>query len=154
MIDDAILRLLIEAALSAQPFNEQAYLEANPDVAKAVSRGQCASGRAHYVSLGYFEGRSTGEAGFAEAWYLQKYPDVAQAVAHGESESGLAHFLERGQGEWRSPTAEAERDISRWYDAIMDNSAASEPVRDQPQKPARPRSEKSLAKPARRGVAA
>jgi SAM-dependent methyltransferase len=38
-------------------FDEAAYLEANPDVAAAVTAGEMASGRAHYEAFGRDEGR-------------------------------------------------------------------------------------------------
>lgn len=40
-----------------QNFDEQGYLRANPDVAKAVSMGQQSSGRAHFETFGRKEGR-------------------------------------------------------------------------------------------------
>jgi hypothetical protein len=113
-----LIRLLVEAALSSQPFDEKAYLAANPDVAEAVRRGKLASGREHYLATGYYEGRDTGYAGFDEAWYLKRYPDVMRAVQRGESASGLEHFRGPGIREWRSPNQAAEADIARWRSII------------------------------------
>jgi hypothetical protein len=113
-----VLRLLIEAALSNQPFDERAYLLANPDVAEAIKKGKCASGRAHYLGAGYFENRDTGGAGFDEAWYLQRYADVAQAVRSAKAASALHHFRQSGAREGRSPNRTAEADITRWRRAL------------------------------------
>lgn len=47
---------------------EQAYLQANPDVAAAVAAGQFPSGYAHYLAYGQSEGRGwTGDPGVAPA---------------------------------------------------------------------------------------
>ena len=121
----AVLRLLIESALTNQPFDERSYLLANPDVAEAMKQGKCASGRAHYLATGYFEGRDTGAAGFDHAWYLQRYPDVALAVQSGKAGSALQHYRQSGAREWRSPNRVAEADIARWRGAIgpLDASA-------------------------------
>jgi hypothetical protein len=112
------LRLLVEAALSNAPFDERSYVAANPDIADAIRRGKVTSGRQHYLSSGYYEGRGTGHAGFDEAWYLQRYPDVQLAVQRGESTSGLEHYRGPGMREWRSPSRAAEADIARWRNII------------------------------------
>jgi hypothetical protein len=128
-----VLRLLIEAALASQPFDERSYVAANPDVAEAMKQGKCASGRAHYLATGYFEGRETLPVGFDQAWYLQRYPDVAQAVQSGKTASALQHFRQSGLHEWRSPSRMAEADIARWRSAM----AACAPAARQ-QRPAEP----------------
>jgi GT2 family glycosyltransferase len=43
-----------------QHFDEQAYLAENPDVAEAITRGDVASGYAHYLKYGLHEGRLPG----------------------------------------------------------------------------------------------
>ena len=47
-------------------FNEQAYLQANPDVAQAVARGDIASGKAHFDTFGKTEGRDMPTTGGTE----------------------------------------------------------------------------------------
>lgn len=128
----AVLRLLIEAALASQPFDERSYLSANPDVAAAMKQGKCASGRAHYLSTGYFEGRDTLPAGFDAAWYLQRYADVALAVQRGKAASALQHFRQSGVQEWRSPNRPAEADIARWRSAVAPAAAPARPQRSAP----------------------
>jgi SAM-dependent methyltransferase len=49
----AVLRPAIEAA----PFDEASYLEKHADIRRMVESGRLASGRQHYLSGGYFEGR-------------------------------------------------------------------------------------------------
>ena len=47
-------------------FNEQQYLQANPDVAQAVARGDFASGKAHFDTFGKTEGRDMPTTGGTE----------------------------------------------------------------------------------------
>ncbi len=47
-------------------FEEDLYLFLNPDVAKAVQNGFCASGREHWIRYGGFEGRAGGELDWVE----------------------------------------------------------------------------------------
>lgn len=60
------LATFLEDTLSQHPnihvpvpasFNEQGYLEANPDIAEAVKTGRLQSGYLHYLRYGYSEGR-------------------------------------------------------------------------------------------------
>jgi hypothetical protein len=116
------LRLLIEAAAAAQPFDEVSYLRANPDVARSVRDGHCQAAHAHYGQIGYYEGRVVGRAGFDEAWYLERYPDVKQAVARGDCQSGYEHYCGSGVREWRSPNASVEADILAWHQAVSEKT--------------------------------
>lgn len=50
----------MQAAQAAAPFNEQYYLQSNPDVAAAVQNGDFASGLDHYNQYGQTEGRQAG----------------------------------------------------------------------------------------------
>gem|GEM_PF-360374 len=91
-------------------FDEEAYLEQNPDVAKAVAKGDFSSGREHFMRNGYREirdGRRRFEhpalvMPFDEDSYLAQNPDVARAVAAGDFPTGRDHFLARGYREIRS----------------------------------------------------
>ncbi|KTQ94986.1 hypothetical protein NS226_13730 [Aureimonas ureilytica] len=76
-------------------FDEQFYLQQNPDVAAAVSRGLVASGAQHYELYGRFEARNP-NAFFDTSFYLGQYPDVAAAGVN-----PLAHFLTFGAAEGR-----------------------------------------------------
>jgi FkbM family methyltransferase len=53
-----VLRSLLAPYLAATSFDEAAYLQRNPDVAEAVAARRLTSAREHYVTVGYFEGRS------------------------------------------------------------------------------------------------
>ena len=115
-----VFRLLMEAAVKSQPFDEAAYLAANPDVAAGVKAKLCPDARAHYVASGYYEGRPAGSAAFDEAWYVSRYADVKRALLLGQSASGHEHFAGPGVREWRSPNAAAEPDIARWRHAVTE----------------------------------
>lgn len=91
-------------------FDEAYYLDANPDVARAVAAGFYRSGFDHYVRYGMKERRSPGPW-FSESWYLARYPDVAQAVQRGALHSGAEHFARWGMKEGRSPT--------HWFDEAL-----------------------------------
>lgn len=92
----------------AQPlFDENLYLQANPDVAKTwyatfVGGNQLgfATPWEHYVRFGQYEGRKA-SAEFNEAMYLRENGDVAGAIRSGAIGSGFMHFLLYGQQEGR-----------------------------------------------------
>ncbi|WP_271504863.1 hypothetical protein [Bradyrhizobium sp. CCBAU 11357] len=113
-----LLKLLLQVALAAAEFDEDSYLRENPDVAKAIGRGDVESAHLHYIGFGYFEGRRGGGPTVDDDWYLAKYPDVAAAVKDGRVKSAEAHFESIGGGEGRSPAAEYEADAAQWKLAI------------------------------------
>jgi hypothetical protein len=113
-----LLKLLLQIAVAAAEFDEDGYLRENPDVAKAVSRGELESAHMHYIGFGYFEGRQGAGPAVDAEWYLGKYPDVAAAVKGGRVTSAEAHFRSIGGGEGRSPAAEHEAEAAQWKSAI------------------------------------
>ena len=113
-----LLKMLLQIALAAAEFDEDGYLSENPDVAKAVSRGEVDSAHMHYIGFGYFEGRRGGGPAVDAQWYLNKYPDVAAAVKDGRVKSAEAHFLSIGGGEGRCPAEDYEADAAQWKSAI------------------------------------
>ncbi|MCK1368310.1 hypothetical protein [Bradyrhizobium sp. 62] len=112
------LKLLVQVALAASEFDEERYLRENPDVAKAVGRGELESAHMHYIGFGYFEGRLGGGSAVDSDWYLSKYPDVATAVKDGRVKSAEAHFHSIGGGEGRCPAPDYEADAGQWESAI------------------------------------
>ena len=117
-IPAGLLKLLLQIALAAAEFDEEGYLRENPDVAKAVARGEVESAHMHYIGYGYFEGRKGAGPSVDTAWYLGKYPDVAAAVKEGRVKSAEAHFLAIGGGEGRSPAPDYETEAAQWKLAI------------------------------------
>ena len=114
----AVIRLLLSVMLRNLPFDEQLYLDNNPDVAAAVENGEWPDGRSHFAASGYFEGRWGGASQFSEAWYLDQYPDVREAVEDGTWDSGEQHYFTVGIHEWRCPTEELLEDVGLWKAAL------------------------------------
>jgi hypothetical protein len=81
-------------------FDESYYLQKYPTVAAAVADEQFASGYAHYLEYGQYEGFSPNPY-WNEAWYLANNPDVAQAVALHTVTSGFMQYYQFGQYENR-----------------------------------------------------
>jgi hypothetical protein len=113
-----LLKLLLQIALATTEFDEQGYLSHNPDVAKAIARGEIESAHMHYIGYGYFEGREGGGPKVDEGWYLRNYADVRDAVRDGRVKSAGAHFSSIGGGEGRSPAANYEVEAAQWKAAI------------------------------------
>lgn len=86
-------------------FNSSFYLQQNPDVAFAISRGVIASAEEHFNTYGRFEGRNP-NAYFDVTYYLTANPDVAAARVN-----PLEHFLTFGAEEGRFANATADAAI-------------------------------------------
>lgn len=112
------LKLLLQIALAASDFDEEGYLKKNPDVGKAIDRGEVESARVHYIGYGYFEGRQGAGPEVDEKWYLQNYPDVAAAVRERKISSAKDHFHAVGAGEGRSPNSNLQDDAQQWKGAL------------------------------------
>ena len=85
--------------LDAAEFDEQHYIEAHPDVAAAVQRGELASGYGHYGTAGYAEGRDArarNEADGAEDWWTTLIQTVSRLE---EAVDARALRIERMQAE-------------------------------------------------------
>lgn len=57
-----VVEVLAEVPVEIEGFDEAAYLQAFPDVARAVAQGRYASGREHYRVAGIWEGRPVAPA--------------------------------------------------------------------------------------------
>ncbi len=114
-----LLRLLLELAASALPFNADWYVEANPDIKEAFTDGKITDLREHFFSTGFFEGRLGEPDEINEDWYLMQYADVRRALRSGRVESALQHYETVGKREWRSPRPEVTEDLHRWRNALL-----------------------------------
>lgn len=76
-------------------FDEQYYLQQNPDVSAAIQRGSISSGWEHFQQYGWREGRDPNDV-FDISYYLSTYADVARAGVN-----PLQHYLSFGAGEGR-----------------------------------------------------
>lgn len=94
--------------MTAINFDENAYIQQNPDAAQAVANGSFSSGLQHWTIFGFKEGR-TPQVPFNEQFYLDYYPDVAAAVSKGDFSSGLEHYAMFGAGENRATVGSTTR---------------------------------------------
>lgn len=101
--------------MSFNIFDENFYLNNNPDVKAAVQSGAIKSGLEHFQKYGLAEGRGGVSPFFDEKLYLQKNQDVAAAVANGSLKSGLQHYIQYGEAEGRSPGAFDEQAYLKLY---------------------------------------
>jgi V8-like Glu-specific endopeptidase len=91
-------------------FSESWYLSRYPDVSAAVDAGYVKSGKAHFDSYGWTEGRDPSE-NFDTTFYLACNPDVADAGIN-----PLDHYLSWGQHEGRLPNVDAQDYLTRYPD--------------------------------------
>ena len=91
---------------AALAFDAGLYLDANPDVAAAVARGEIGA-LDHYRDYGAHEGRAP-NALFDERGYREANADVDAAIQRGELDSGYQHYQAWGWQEGRDPSA--------WFD--------------------------------------
>jgi hypothetical protein len=68
-----------------EPFDEASYLRRYPDIAAAVLKGGCPSGRAHYEAHGKTEGRTGAPSAFDQAFQLGGNDDIRWSEARLES---------------------------------------------------------------------
>ncbi|MCT7964315.1 transporter substrate-binding domain-containing protein [Laspinema sp. D1] len=103
--------------MTAINFNENAYLQQNSDVARAVTNGSFNSGLHHWTTFGFKEGR-TPQIAFSENFYRDYYPDVANAITNGGFSSGLEHYARFGAAEGRASVASDTRPGSQLQEII------------------------------------
>lgn len=86
-----------------EQFDEQFYLENNPDVLEAIQDGHYKNGLDHFLKYGRMENRLYQSRGktFDEEFYFKNYPDVRKAVSQGILASGLEHYKKYGEQEGR-----------------------------------------------------
>ncbi|NEQ40808.1 MAG: SGNH/GDSL hydrolase family protein [Okeania sp. SIO3I5] len=85
-----------------QLFDEQFYLETNPEVAEAVANGTISDGLFHFIRFGQFERRDP-SAIFNTNFYLAANPGVATVVEQNIL-TPTEHFINFGQFEQRDPS--------------------------------------------------
>lgn len=113
-IPSSLFKLLLERALASGEFDEQQYLQKNPDIKEGVQRRQVVSAAWHYTRFGYFEKRRGGTPLVDEAWYRRTYPDVAHAIRAGRIRSASEHFEIAGAKEWRAPSEGRISEVREW----------------------------------------
>ena len=88
--------------MALQTFDQQFYLNNNPDVLTAILNGVFTSAEQHYMLFGEREGRMP-SAFFDPFGYFAQNPDVVAAVTAGTFSTALEHFEMHGAGENRTP---------------------------------------------------
>jgi phytanoyl-CoA hydroxylase len=88
-------------------FDEAWYLQAYPDIAKAVRDGIVPSGLIHYMKFGRTEGRLPCQ--FDPKWYAKVYPVAAQEAGSTDARTLQQHYLSVGRFRGYRPSASSER---------------------------------------------
>lgn len=109
-----VLRALVMAALHAVDFDQETYLQNNPDLRGAWERGDIPDLRSHFIGSGYFERRKAAPPRVDETWYLEQNRDVGAAINEGRIESAQSHYDERGATEWRAPNPDLAHSFHIW----------------------------------------
>jgi hypothetical protein len=107
------MKYLLHTYICAWGFDEAWYLEANPDLKSAIPSNDFPSGFAHFLAVGYMEGRLPLRAHVDSTWYMANYPDISAAIIRGIFESAAHHFSTVGYREGRLPS-DPEIDTD-WY---------------------------------------
>jgi len=105
LLEKGVRELTSELLISATPenFEEQAYLDANPDVAAAVKVGAFASGRAHFELRGVLEGRYLRTS--QNATKILSTPEKLGSAATGNSLSRIHKTVESEAFLWGEESA-------------------------------------------------
>jgi general L-amino acid transport system substrate-binding protein len=98
-------------------FDENTYLQQNPDVADAVTKGLLKNGFEHWVKFGFSEGRMP-QIPFNEPFYLDFNPDVTESVNNGNFSSGFEHYALFGASENRAAVGSATRKGSQLQEIL------------------------------------
>ncbi len=102
-------------------FNEDFYLDNNPDVLKAIGTGEFKSGYQHFQEFGIHEGRNFHPA-FDPEFYLKTNPDIAKEYGENNIAAAIKHFFEHGITEGRAPNQYF--DVKHYLNANQDISKA------------------------------
>lgn len=117
-IPTALFKFLMSLLISSSTFDERWYFETYPDVKAAVSQGDVASALDHYISAGYYEGRSPGPAAVNREFYLENYADVAEGVRDGRIVDISEHFNQNGYFEGRVSVPEHLAELRQWLSVL------------------------------------
>jgi hypothetical protein len=91
-----LLELLgIQSFGPSSPWNEEAYLKQNPDVAAAIAKGEIGTGKEHYEMFGRDEGRNLGFTP-AKSADFGKYASAEFTPAQFQADPGYAFRVSEG----------------------------------------------------------
>jgi len=93
----------ILASRVSRNFDEEFYLENNPDVAKGIEEGIYTSGFEHFILYDGLDSRpfSIQNQNFDEEFYLKHNPDVLEGIKNNVIKSGFEHYRKFGEKEGR-----------------------------------------------------
>lgn len=111
-----LFRQMIMAILDNMEIDQERYLKENPDVARALSNGDLKSAKEHFLTNGYFEGR-TGWTRINQDWYRDNYADVKIALRTGELKSAGEHYIQAGRQEGRAANKGHQLALEFWASA-------------------------------------
>ncbi len=109
-----VFKALMEHLLKKGFFDERWYVESNPDVDSAIKNGKITDALDHYISAGYYEGRSPGLCSVDREWYERFYSDVGLAIKSGRLVDSAEHFHQAGYHEGRAPSADQLSAAETW----------------------------------------
>jgi hypothetical protein len=118
-IPASLFKELMAHYLKDSFFDERLYLETNPDVDHAIRIGNIRDALDHYISTGYYEGRSPGLCPVDREWYERHYPDVYRAIKNGLLVDSAEHFHQTGYEEGRAPSADLEPAAETWSGLLL-----------------------------------
>jgi hypothetical protein len=113
-VDPRLLIHIIRQIARSLPFDEAFYLTTYDDVAQAHGVGTIGDLHAHFIEVGFFEGRLGADPEVDSRYYLATYPDVGRAIAGGAIGSADDHYLQRGAAEGRAPNPTLAPAVERW----------------------------------------
>ena len=93
----------LNMAIYAGAFNEQHYVNSDPNIVLAIAKGEFATGWDHFLKHGKAEGRNP-NADLDTAYYAAQNPDVRAEVEAGRT-TYWDHYLSHGAAEGRAPNA-------------------------------------------------
>lgn len=87
-------------------FDEELYLELNPDVAEGIDGGMVESAHQHFLYSGFLEGRCPSVEGFSAEAYFDLNPDLQSAFEKSDEKGLLEHYIKAGYKEGRKCSKE------------------------------------------------
>lgn len=117
LVPRRMLRFLLSLLAERIEFDARAYQAANPDILDGFGYDEAAA-RNHFLTQGYFEGRTGWGPPFDAEWYAAAYPDVAEQLG-ADPRALLEHYVTQGIREGRAPNEACAAEAARWAAALQ-----------------------------------
>lgn len=115
--------IVLETLVTEDNFDESAYLETNPDVARAIAGGQYRSGRDHFMTIGRLQNRRQRTGAVLETAQALKLRRIEPLLR-----TDLPHIRRRGKFDFLTDSLRAEFNIID-TDAISSHDYLPDPLR-------------------------